>query len=296
VGPGDEVITVPATFVATVAAIGYTGAKAVLVDVDPKTFTLDPAKAEKAVTKKTKAILPVHLYGRPAEMGPIRELATKHNLMVIEDAAQAHGAEYKGRRTGSLGDLACFSFYPGKNLGAVGEGGAVTTNDQGLAKRVRMLRDFGAEKKYHHELKGYNYRLEGMQGAVLRVKLKHLEAWTEARRAYARDYDERLKGSGVETLQTSPDVRHVYHIYAVLAEGRDALQKHLEGKGIHTNIHYPTPVHLQSAYADLGYKAGDFPVSEALSRKTLSLPLYPEMTKDQIGQVAEEVARGIPAK
>jgi dTDP-4-amino-4,6-dideoxygalactose transaminase len=215
IGPGDEVITVPHTFVATVAAIHYTGARTVFVDIDPRSFTMDPALIEAAITPRTKAILPVHLYGQMADMDSILEIARKHKLLVIEDAAQAHGAEYRGRRAGSLGDLGCFSFYPGKNLGAYGEGGMVVTNNPEYTRTVRMLRDWGAETKYEHMLKGYNYRLEGMQGAILRVKLRHLEAWTEARRAHATFYDELLTGSGVKTPEAMPYARHVYHIYAV---------------------------------------------------------------------------------
>ena len=215
IGPGDEVITVPFTFVATVAAIHYSGAKTVFVDIDPRSFTMDVAAIEAAITPKTKAILPVHLYGQPADMDPILEIAKRHGLVVIEDAAQAHGAEYKGRRTGSMGDMGCFSFYPGKNLGAYGEGGMVTTDNPDYARTLRMLRDWGAERKYEHVLKGYNYRLEGIQGAVLRVKLRHLEAWTEARRAAAAHYDRLFAGSGVQTPEAMPYSRHVYHIYAI---------------------------------------------------------------------------------
>ncbi len=285
IGAGDEVITTAFTFVATVAAIIYAGARPVLIDIDPKTFNIDPAKIEKAITARTKAIIPVHLYGQPAEMDPIMEIAKRRNLIVIEDACQAHGAEYKGRRVGSIGALGCFSFYPGKNLGAYGEGGAVTTSNPDYARTIRMLRDWGAEKKYRHELKGYNYRMEGFQGAILGVKLRHLEAWTEARRAHAHRYTQLLNAIGARTPAELPHVRHVYHVYAVRSAERDELQKVLNAAGVQTGIHYPIPVHLQPAYADLGYRAGDFPQAEAAAREVLSLPMFPEMTDAQIQEV-----------
>jgi dTDP-4-amino-4,6-dideoxygalactose transaminase len=291
VGPGDEVITVSFTFVATAAAILYTGAKPVFVDVDPGFFNMDVRKVAAAVTKRTKAIVPVHLYGQPVDMDPLLEIAKKHKLIVIEDAAQAHGAEYKGRRVGSLGDMGCFSFYPGKNLGAYGEGGAVTTANPDFAKTLRMLRDWGAEKKYHHVLKGYNYRLEAVQAAVLRVKLRHLEKWTEARRALAGFYDGKLGDAKIPKVLSG--TRHVYHIYAIVAEKRDALRDFLADKGIQTNIHYPVPVHSQEAYRDLSDKTGDLTVTESLAPRTLSLPLYPELTQTQAGQVAEAVSQGL---
>ena len=288
VGPGDEVITVPFTFVATVAAVVYTGARPVLVDITPDTYTMDPAKIERVITRRTKAILPVHLYGQPADMDPILEIARRHKLTVIEDAAQAHGAEYKGRRVGSLGDMGCFSFYPGKNLGAYGEGGLVTTGNSDHLRTLRMLRDWGQEKKYHHVMKGYNYRMEGVQGAVLRVKLRHLDAWTEARRAYAAMYDLALAGA-VALPRVMPGARHVYHVYSIRTPQRDALQEKLAARGIATNIHYPVPVHLQPAYADRGYKAGDFPVAEQIAREVISLPLYPEMPREHVEIVARAV-------
>ncbi len=286
IGPGDEVITTPFTFVATVAAILYAQARPVLVDIDPNTFNIDPANIERAITPRTKAILPVHLYGQPADMDPIIDIARRHKLIVIEDACQAHGAEYKGKRVGSIGVLGCFSFYPGKNLGAYGEGGAVTTSDPGYARTIRMLRDWGAEKKYEHRLKGYNYRMEGFQGAILGVKLRHLEAWTEARRAHARRYAELLASSGLRTPTEMPNVRHVYHVYGVRTAKREELLKTLNSAGIQTGIHYPVPVHLQPAYSDLGYGAGDFPHAEAAAREVLSLPMFPEMTEAQIEEVA----------
>jgi dTDP-4-amino-4,6-dideoxygalactose transaminase len=289
IGPGDEVITVPFTFVATVAAIHYTGATPVLVDVDPVTFTMDPAKLEAAITPRTKAIMPVHLYGQTADMDPILAIAKKHNLVVVEDAAQAHGAEYKGRRAGSLGDMACFSFYPGKNLGAYGEGGMVTTNNAAYARKIRMLRDWGAEKKYHHVLKGYNFRLEGIQGAVLRVKLKYLEKWTEQRRAAAARYDAAFAGSAVRAPKAHAHNRHVYHIYAIRTAQRAEWMEALGAQGIQSGIHYPFPVHLLPAYEDLGYKAGDFPESERAASEVMSLPMFPELTQQQTTTVTAAV-------
>ncbi|WP_024296766.1 DegT/DnrJ/EryC1/StrS family aminotransferase [Methylomicrobium lacus] len=290
IGPKDEVITVPFTFVATVAAIYYTGAKPVFVDIDPRTFTIDVKAIEAAITEKTKAIIPVHLYGQSADMDPILEIAKRRGLVVIEDAAQAHGGEYKGRRVGSLGDMGCFSFYPGKNLGAYGEGGMVVTNNSEYTRTIRMLRDWGAEQKYHHVLKGYNYRLEGIQGAILRVKLRHLEAWTEARRTAAAHYNELLSGSGVSTPEAMAYARHVYHIYAIRTRQRSEWQQALQAKGIQTGIHYPIPVHLLPAYADLDYKRGDFPHSEQAADEVLSLPMFAELTLDQCKEVSEAVA------
>ena len=294
VGPGDEVITVPFTFVASVAAIHYTGAKTVFVDIDPVTYTMDPAQIEAAITPKTKAIIPVHLYGQPADMAPIMAVAKKHGLIVIEDACQAHGAEYDGKRAGSIGDFGCFSFYPGKNLGAYGEGGLVTTNNPEFARTIRMLRDWGAEKKYHHVLKGYNMRLEGMQGAVLRVKLKYLEQWTEARRAAAERYGKLLAQAGIAAPVARPNVRHVYHIYAIRTANRAQLQEALQARGVSTGIHYPFPVHLLPAYADLGYVEGDFPHAEKAALEELSLPMYPELPADAQEQVVAALAELYP--
>ena len=289
VGPGDEVITVSMTFVATAAAITYTGAKPVLVDIDPVCYTMDPGKIEAVITERTKAIIPVHLYGQMVDMDPILEIARRHKLLVIEDAAQAHGAEYKGKRAGSMGDLGCFSFYPGKNLGAYGEGGAVTTNNSEHNRTIRMLRDWGAEKKYHHVLKGYNYRLEGLQGAILRVKLHHLEDWTRARHTHADEYNRFLAGTGVITPKEMPYGRHVYHVYAIRASNRDALQQYLQKAEVHTGIHYPIPVHLLPAYSDLGYQRGDFPVTEKLSNEELSLPMFAELTEAQTQGTAHAI-------
>jgi dTDP-4-amino-4,6-dideoxygalactose transaminase len=287
IGPGDEVITVPFTFVATVSAIHYTGATPVFVDIDPRTFTMDTTAIESVITERTRAIVPVHLYGQPADMDPIVAIAKRHRLTVIEDAAQAHGALYKGRRAGSIGDMGCFSFYPGKNLGAYGEGGMVVTSNADYARTIRMLRDWGAEQKYQHLLKGYNYRLEGIQGAVLRIKLRHLEAWTEARRAIAARYDGVLKGSGVRTPEAMPHARHVYHIYAIRTDDRRAWQDALLHRGIHTGIHYPTPVHLLPAFADLDYCVGEFPHSEQAASEVLSLPMFPELTAAQCEEVCD---------
>lgn len=289
VGPGDEVITVPFTFVATVSAIDYTGATPVFVDIDPRTFTMDVSAIEAAITERTKAIIPVHLYGQTADMDPILDIARRHGLIVIEDACQAHGAEYKGRRAGSMGDMGCFSFYPGKNLGAYGEGGMVVTDNPEYTRTIRMLRDWGAEKKYHHVLKGYNFRLEGIQGAVLRVKLRYLEGWTEARRRAAARYDALFAGSGVSTPKAMAHARHVYHLYVVRTAKRQAWQDALTAQGIQSGIHYPTPVHLLPAFADLGYHSGQFPHSEQAANEVLSLPMFPELTEAQCQEIARAV-------
>ena len=295
VGPGDEVITVPFTFVATVSAIHYTGAKPVFVDIDPESFTMNPATLAAAITPRTKAIVPVHLYGQPADMDPILEVARKRGLVVIEDACQAHGAEYRGRRAGSMGHMGCFSFYPGKNLGAYGEGGMVVTDDPAYARMIRMLRDWGAEQKYHHVLKGYNFRLETMQAAVLRVKLRHLDAWTNARRAAAACYESLLDSPLLKRPREMPYARHVYHIYAIRTARRTAWQRALAETGIQTGIHYPTPVHLLPAFADLGHTRGEFPHSERAAEEVLSLPMFPELTVAQCQEVARAIeALGLP--
>ena len=294
VGPGDEVVTVPHTFAATVAAILYAGARPIFVDVDPVTYTLDPAGLEAAITPRTRAVIPVHLYGQPAELDPILAVARRHGLVVIEDAAQAHGAEYKGRRIGGIGDLTCFSFYPGKNLGACGEGGAVTTNDDELARKVRLLRSWGEEKKYEHRLRGFNFRLDEIQGAILRIKLRHLEEWTEARRAHAARYDRALADVPVVTPVAGDDVRHVYHVYAVRTAGpaeRESLRRALAADGIATNVHYPIPVHLQEAYANLGFGPGSFPHAERAASEVLSLPMYAELPRDAAERVAATLRR-----
>jgi dTDP-4-amino-4,6-dideoxygalactose transaminase len=289
VGPGDEVITVPFTFVATVAAIGYVGARAVYVDIDPATFTMDVDQLEGAITSRTKAIIPVHLYGQPADMDPILEIARRHGVKVIEDACQAHGAAYKGRPVGALGDAGCFSFYPGKNLGAYGEGGMVVTDNAAMAKKIRMLRDWGQDRKYHHVLKGFNYRMEGMQGSILRVKLRHLEHWTEARRTHAVEYRRLLQNSSVEIPAEAPYARHVYHVYAVRTKDRATLQRTLQSNGIGTGIHYPVPVHLQPAYEDAAYGPGDFPHAERAANEVLSLPMYPELSFTNVEVVGAAV-------
>ncbi len=294
VGPGDEVITVPFTFVATVAAILYTGARPVLVDIESRSFNMNPAAVEAAVTPRTRAIMPVHLYGQTADMDPILEIARRHGLVVIEDAAQAHGAKYRGRSAGTLGDIGCFSFYPTKNLGASGEGGAVTTSNPEYAKKIRMLRDWGQDSKYHHLLRGFNYRMEGLQGAILRVKLRHLEQWTEARRAVAGQYNELLADSGLRLPQEMPWARHVYHVYSLRAHDRDALQAGLQAGSIQTAIHYSIPAHLQPAYADLGYGKNAFPGSESAAREVLALPVYPELSSDAIRTVCNAVKKLAP--
>jgi len=296
VGPGDEVITVPYTFVASVAAVLYTGARPVLVDIDPRPFTMDPGVIAAAITPRTKAILPVHLYGQPADMDPIMEVAHRHGLVVIEDAAQAHGAKYKGRPIGSIADITCFSFYPTKNLGAYGEGGAVTTNNAEYANTIRMLRDWGQGGKYHHVLRGYNYRMEGFQGAILRVKLRHLEQWTATRRIVASKYDRLLANCDVELPAEMPWARHVYHVYTLRSEDRDRLQAALRAEGIQTAVHYAVPAHLQPAYANLGYGKGAFPQSEAAANQVLSLPIYPELSEQGIATVACAVKTAVASK
>lgn len=286
IGSGDEVITTPMTFVATAAAIDYAGARPVFVDIDPDSWNIDPAKIEEAITPQTKAIMPVHLHGLMVDMDPISEIASRHGLAVIEDAAQAHGAEYKGQRAGSVGDLACFSFYPGKNLGAYGEAGAVVSNADQLINTVKLQRDWGQEKKYHHTLKGFNYRMEGMQGAVLGVKLNYIEEWTEARRKSAKLYNERLSGK-LPTPVEPEGYRHVYHVYGVRVQDRAAVQEQLEKASIAYGIHYPIPVHLQPSFSALGYKQGDFPIAEQVGAEFLSLPMFPEMTEEQVENVCD---------
>jgi dTDP-4-amino-4,6-dideoxygalactose transaminase len=287
IGAGDEVITVPMTFTATVAAISYTGATPVFVDVDPDTFTMDSSQILSKITPRTRAILPVHIYGQATDMDPIMEIARAHGLKVIEDCAQAHLATYKGRPVGGIGDYGCFSFYPGKNLGAYGEGGLVTTNDDAKARRMRLLRDWGQVHKYHHEMLAYNYRMDGIQGAVLGVKFRYLDGWTEKRRTRAALYRALLEGSGIQATTEAVDRRHVYHIFSVFHPERDRLQAHLAHSGIQSGLHYPFPVHLQKAYADLGHQPGDFPVSERLAKTQLSLPMYPELSDNDVARVVE---------
>lgn len=298
IGPGDEVITVSMTFVATAAAIRYAGAVPRFVDIDSERGTMDPRLLEAAITPRTRAIIPVHLHGRVADMEPILEIARAHGLVVIEDAAQAHSAVYHGRPVGCFADMACFSFYPAKNLGACGEGGALTTDDDVLARRVRTLRDWGQQEKYIHAVHGFNFRMDAIQGAVLGVKLPHLEAWTAARREIARRYDANLSRIGLHGPQPGPDGEHVYHVYAVRTAERDRVRKLLSEAGIATGIHYPVPVHLQPAYAEFGHVPGDFPATESFAAQTLSLPIYPEMTMSQVDRVCdvlEQVTRGAHA-
>ena len=293
IGPGDEVITVSMTFVATAAAVLYCGAKPVFVDIDPEAWTMDPNLIEAAVTPRTKAILPVHLHGLVAEMDPILAISRRHGLVVIEDAAQSHGAECKGRRAGSIGDIGCFSFYPGKNLGAYGEGGAVVTNEPELARKMTLLRDWGQEAKYRHVVPGYNYRMEALQGAVLNVKMDHIEKWTERRRSVAMEYDQLLAHSYCQSPAPPPHSRHVYHVYAVRVAARDRVQELLHSAGIGTSIHYPVPVHLQKAYAGLGYRRGDLPVSETAADQFLSLPIYAELQADQVAEAVMHLKQAL---
>ena len=294
IGPGDEVITVPNTFIATAEAISYCGAKPVFTDVDESTFTMDASLLPAAVTDRTKAVIPVHLYGQTADMDPIMEVAKAHGLFVIEDASQAHGARYKDRVAGSIGDAGCFSFYPGKNLGAYGEAGAVTTNDERLAQKIRILRDHGQTEKYRHAFVGWNARMDGLQGAVLDVKLRYLPQWSEARRANAKIYDALLSESdGIVPPKEASYAYHVYHIYAVRIPKRQAVMAHLENRGIRCGIHYPIPVHLTDAYRSLKLGEGTFPVSERCANEVLSLPMFPELTQGQISRIAEELKNAL---
>ncbi len=290
IGRGDEVITVPNTFIATVEAISLCGATPVFVDADEKNYTMDPALLEAAITPRTKAIIPVHLYGQMADMDPIMEIAARHNLYVVEDACQAHGAEYHGRRAGSMGHAGCFSFYPGKNLGAYGEAGGVVTNDDELAAKIKMLRDHGQSKKYSHAMIGVNSRMDGLQGAVLGVKLKYLDSWNEGRVRNAELYRQQLSGIDGITLPEKMDyAHHIYHIFAVRVPKREAFMEALKEKGIACGIHYPIPVHLQDAYKFMGKKKGDFPVAEKCAEETVSLPMFPELKEEQITHTAEVI-------
>ncbi|MCX5899980.1 MAG: DegT/DnrJ/EryC1/StrS family aminotransferase [Proteobacteria bacterium] len=286
VGPGDEVITVPNTFIATAEAISFCGAQPVFVDVDEQTCTMDPSRFQQAITPRTKAVIPVHLFGQTADMNPIMAIARKHGLAVIEDACQAHGALYQGKPAGSIGDAGCFSFYPGKNLGAYGEAGAVVTSNDDAAAKMRVFREHGQPKKYFHDMIGWNCRMDGMQAAVLSVKLKHLPAWTAARRKHAQQYNQLLEGiPGIVLPHEAGYAQHVYHIYAMRNSRRDELMTALGDKGIATGIHYPVPLHLTGAYQHLGYKEGSFPVSERIARELVSLPMFPELNKEQIEYV-----------
>jgi dTDP-4-amino-4,6-dideoxygalactose transaminase len=289
IGRDDEVISTPATFVATSWAISYVGAKPVYVDIDDATFNLDPAKVEAAITPRTKAIMPVHLYGHPANLDPLLEICRKHNLALIEDAAQAHGATYKGKVVGTFGSVSGFSFYPGKNLGAYGEGGALVTNNAAFATRARALREHGSTQRYYHDEIGYNYRMEGIQGAVLGVKLKRLADWTRERRRVASRYGELLSGTPLQLPKEADYAKSAWHLYVVRHPRRDDLKKHLEANQIGCALHYPLPLHLQKAYAHLGYKQGDFPVAEKAARECLSLPIFPELKDAQIQRVASVI-------
>jgi dTDP-4-amino-4,6-dideoxygalactose transaminase len=293
---GDEVITAANTFIATALAISNVGATPVLVDVDPMTYCIDVAAIERALTSRTKAIIPVHLYGHPAEMDSILELARLRGLRVIEDACQAHGARYKGRRVGSFGDAAAFSFYPGKNLGAYGDGGMVVTNDGDVAESVTMLRNYGQKEKYHHVSLGFNRRLDTIQAAALRVKLRHLDAWNAARRDHASAYQRLLAGTGVQLPTAAEHVEPVWHLFVVRTSRRDDLRDYLTKLGIITGIHYPIPVHLQPAYSELGYQRGDFPVTEQAADEILSLPMYAELTGEAIACVAEAISTFLPTE
>jgi dTDP-4-amino-4,6-dideoxygalactose transaminase len=292
IGAGDEVITVPHTAVATVAAIELAGARPVLVDIEPRTMTMDPALVEAKITVRTRAILPVHLYGHPAALDPLLAIARRRGLHLIEDCAQAHGAEYQGRRVGALGHVGCFSFYPTKNLGAYGDGGAVVTNDGQIARRLRSLREYGWEERYVSAIGGgMNTRLDEMQAAILRVKLCHLDEWTQARRALAAAYAHALAGADVTIPVETADARHVYHLYVIRARQRDALRQYLKDNGVGTGIHYPVPVHLQPGYARLGSGLGTFPESERAAADILSLPMFPELTAAEAETVALHVGR-----
>ena len=288
VGPGDEVITSPNTFIATAEAIVYTGAKTVFVDIDPQNSNLDSRLVERAVTPRTKAILPVHLYGRPADMEALEKIARTHRLALIEDACQAHGARFRGRRVGALGDSGAFSFYPSKNLGAYGEAGALVTNDDRIAKYCRAARSHGEARRYFHDFIGYNYRMEGFQGAVLRVKLRRLESWSASRKALAQRY-RRLGAARLDMPQDDPRDECAYHLFVVYVDDRDSVKQQLEDRGISTAVHYPRPLHLQKALVNLGYHAGDFPHAERACDRALALPFFPEMTEQQVDYVADSL-------
>jgi len=289
VGPGDEVVTTPFTFVATSWAISYAGAKPVYVDIDDATFNLNPKLLEKAITPRTKAVMPVHLYGQPFDIDPILEICRRHKLPLVEDAAQSHGAKYKGKTIGTFGDISCYSFYPGKNLGACGEGGALVTNNAEFAKRAKSLREHGSTVRYYHDEVGYNYRMEGIQGAVLGVKLKHLAAWTKERQRVAARYNELLADTPLQLPIQPAFAENVWHLYVVRHPRRDELKAHLDANGVGCALHYPLPLHLQKCYANLGYKLGDFPVAEKAGRECLSLPIYAELTDEQIQRVVSVV-------
>ena len=288
IGAGDEVITVPNTFMATAEAITHAGAKPVFAEVDPVTYTINPEELEKSITPKTKAIIPVHIFGQSADMDPIQEVARRHGLSVIADACQAHGAEYNGQKAATIGDAVCFSFYPGKNIGAFGEAGAIVTDNAGLQEKIRILRDHGQIRKYHHTMVGWNCRMDGIQAAVLRVKLRHLENGNRLRRTHAAHYDDALMGvEGIVTPVQARYARHVYHIYAIRTKKRDDILQFLKANGIECGIHYPVPVHLQEAYRDLGYKPGSFPIAEQCAQEFISLPMFPELKWAEVEMVVQ---------
>jgi dTDP-4-amino-4,6-dideoxygalactose transaminase len=295
VGAGDEVISVPMTFIATSWAISYASATPVYVDVDPDTATMDASQVEKKITKKTKALLPVHLYGQAADMEPLLDVSKRHGIPIVEDVAQAHGATYRGRKVGTMGQSGCFSFYPGKNLGAYGEAGAVVTDDDAIAARMRRLRDHAQAQRYHHDEIGFNYRMDGFQGAVLGIKLKHLEGWTNSRIELAEKYLSMLSDLPVELPVRREDRRHVWHLFVARHPKRDRIREELEKRGIQTGLHYPIPLHLQKAYAHLGYKQGDFPVSERIGKECFTLPLFPEMTAEQQAAVVGALEEVVPS-
>jgi dTDP-4-amino-4,6-dideoxygalactose transaminase len=289
---GDEVITVPNTFIATTEAISLCGATPVFVDIYEPTYTMDPSKIEVAITPRTKAIIPVHIFGQMADMDPILEIAHRHGLWVIEDACQAHGAEYKGKRAGSIGDVGCFSFYPGKNLGAYGEAGAIVTNNAKLERKIKIIRDHGQTKKYYHELIGWNARMDGIQGAILSVKLRHLSRWNEARRNHAQEYDRFFRElKEIVPPHEAEYAKHVYHLYVLRVKDRDRLIASLSEEGVDSGIHYPVPIHLMEAYRFLGLKEGSFPLSEQCMKEFISLPMFPELTHEQIERVVDGVKR-----
>lgn len=284
---GDEVITVPNTYISTALAASYLGAKPVFVDINPDSYNIDTSKIESKITKKTKAIIPVHLYGQCADMAPIAEIAKKYDLKIVEDACQAHGSLYDGKKSGSLGDIGCFSFYPSKNLGAYGDAGCITTNNEELAQKIKMLRNYGQKIRYYHILKGFNNRLDSMQAAILRVKLKYLDKWTDMRRKNAMRYTEKFKGVDVITPVEYKHNRHVYHLYVIRVKNRPKLMDYLNSKGIQTGYHYPVPVHLQQAYSDLGHKEGDFPITEKYCKEILSLPMFAELKEEEIDYIVK---------
>ena len=291
VGPGDEVVTAANSYIATALAITASGARPVLVDCLPDSYEIDPVAVRAAMTPRTKAIIPVHLYGQAADMDALMALAAERGVAIIEDAAQAHGATYKGRLCGTFGRAGCFSFYPGKNLGAYGDGGAVTTDDPAIAQSIRMLRNYGQSKKYYHDVAGWNSRLDTVQAAILRIKLRHLADWNEARRRHAARYVEALRGLPMELPREMPGNRHIYHLFVVQVDGREKFMEHMARHGVGCGIHYPVPIHLQAAYQELGYRAGDLPVTERIAPRLVSLPMFPEMTAEQVDYTCDQIRR-----